>query len=956
VSKRVERTAYSENAIGELAQLADAKSREEFFRHHRRLLRPRTVERLAEIVREKVRVNLDEALRLGEAAVQIAEQIGHRESMAFGLRAKANALHFLGQNKAATELHKQALMFFERAGNAPEAGRTLSASIQPLILLGDYNHALSAARRAHKLFCRTGDKLRLARLQINTGNIFHRQDRLSAALACYQSAYTQLVPLKDTEGVVSSLHNTAVCLIGLNDFRKATATYERAREVCEKHHMPLAVVQADYNIAYLYYLRGHYSLAIQLLTATRAHAEAAGDAYHAALCHLDLADVYLELNLIDEAAETAQEAFLRFGHLGMRYEAAKALTNVACAKARRGELQEARESLSQAKSMFAEEGNRVWPALIDLYDAAVLIEQGEFQRARGLCLKALKSFAAPRLPNRIIMCRLLLARADYCMGDLEFARRECRRALHEALWVDSPSLTFQAQLLTGKIHEADRQYGAAFTAYKNARELLEILRNTLHQEDLKIAFLRQRVEVYERLVHICVRRRSSRSAEEAFGYIEDAKSRSLRDLLSLDAHSRRACDSGSNQSATPIRELREALNWCYHRIEVEQLSDDPTSPARCRALETLAHSKEAELVRTLREMPDSQASGGEVNQPANVTVADVRSMLPADAALVEFFRLGNRFLAMVITRDRLEIIPVGKASSVSKLAALLQFQLSKVGPGAVGGDVATARSLRVVRAHLRALYEELWSPIRAYLTGRRLIIVPHDFLHYLPFHALFDGKRYVIDRYIVSYAPSASVFVMCSRRMSSATGRSLVLGVPDPRAPSILAEVEAISAILPDADLFVGAAADEDKFRKLGPSSSLIHIATHAYFRQDNPLFSGIRLGTSYLTLLDLYGMNLSAQLVTLSGCATGMSVVTGGDELLGLARGFLTAGSESLVLTLWNVHDESTSLFMKFFYRRLPLCGDKAAALQGATIELRELYPHPYYWAPFVQMGKSSN
>jgi len=120
-------------------------------------------------------------------------------------------------------------------------------------------------------------------------------------------------------------------------------------------------------------------------------------------------------------------------------------------------------------------------------------------------------------------------------------------------------------------------------------------------------------------------------------------------------------------------------------------------------------------------------------------------------------------------------------------------------------------------------------------------------------------------------------------------------------------------------------------------------------------MFSGIRLGDSYLSLYDLYQLKFNAELVTLSGCATGLNVVAAGDELLGLIRGFFYAGARSLLLTLWDVHDKSTSEFMTSFYRRLGDSRDHAVALQGALRELRQTYPHPYYWAPFMLVGKVS-
>lgn len=119
-------------------------------------------------------------------------------------------------------------------------------------------------------------------------------------------------------------------------------------------------------------------------------------------------------------------------------------------------------------------------------------------------------------------------------------------------------------------------------------------------------------------------------------------------------------------------------------------------------------------------------------------------------------------------------------------------------------------------------------------------------------------------------------------------------------------------------------------------------------------MFSAIRLGDSHLTLLDLYKLQLPAELVTLSGCSTALSVVAAGDELLGLARGLIHAGAASSLLTLWDVQDRSTARFMAYFYRNIASGLEKAQALRCAMQELRLEYPHPYYWAPFVLVGKA--
>jgi len=261
--------------------------------------------------------------------------------------------------------------------------------------------------------------------------------------------------------------------------------------------------------------------------------------------------------------------------------------------------------------------------------------------------------------------------------------------------------------------------------------------------------------------------------------------------------------------------------------------------------------------------------------------------------------------------------------------------------------------MQSTRAHLRNLYTELIAPIESSLRGKHLVLVPHGILHYVPFQALLDGEDYLIDRFTVSYAPSASIFTLCQQRSACTSGNTLLMGVPDAQAPSIDDEISALQSILPGATAFTGNDATENALRDHSSDSRIIHIATHGHFRQDNPMFSSIRLAGSYLSLYDLYELRLSAELVVLSGCATGLNVVTAGDELMGLVRGLLQAGAQSLVLSLWDVNDRSTSDFMVAFYRRFQAGATKAESLQGAMSDLRAKYSHPYHWAPFVLIGR---
>ena len=181
------------------------------------------------------------------------------------------------------------------------------------------------------------------------------------------------------------------------------------------------------------------------------------------------------------------------------------------------------------------------------------------------------------------------------------------------------------------------------------------------------------------------------------------------------------------------------------------------------------------------------------------------------------------------------------------------------------------------------------------------------------------------------------------------------MGVPDAATPHILREVTEVARALPTPRLFIGDEATEEVLRTHGARSRFVHLATHGRFRHDNPMFSSVQLGTSRLSLFDLYQLDLPAELVTLSGCGTGLNVSEGGDELLGLVRGLLYAGTQSALVTLWDVSDLSTSEFMSAFYAHFRQGGhDKGIALQRAMREVRERHPHPYYWAPFVLVGRA--
>ena len=946
-----------EQWILDLASVADEAQRRAFLAAQSQARSREAVDSLYNAVVTFARVDLQKAERLAQAGAWIAEEIRDPYSTAQSARAVGHVLYLTGKYQYAIREYEKALQIFEETGRDLDYARTISGALQSLIYDGQYERAFRLGEQARSIFHAHKDRLRLARLDSNIANIYYRQDRFQEAVELYEKAYGEFLQCGEPLDIAAVLRNLAVCYISLNDFPHAEGTYRLARQHCLEHGFSLLVAEADYNVAYLHYLRGEYLRAIELYDQTRALCEKLGDHYHQALCDLDESEIYLELNLTEGGTELAQDAFNAFRQLGMKYEAAKAAAFSAIAISQQGHYEQSLEVFDQARGLFVKEQNELWPALIDLYKALVLYEEGQNDQAEDLAASALEYFANSALASKAALCELLLAAIELRGSDPEEARSYCSAALSRLTHIDSPA-TYQAYFMLGQAEEASGNTELARHAYEHAFKKLEDLRSHLGKEELKIAFLKNKLAVYEGLVITSLAISfSARAQREAFGYIEQAKSRSLADLIAFRASS---IASKGPETLSPamgeFRDLRQKLNWTYHQIELEELSREGGSAEKIQQLRLLSRKYEDALVKAFSQVQSVDREFASLQNAKTVPVEDLQRLLPENSMLLEYYTARNRFYVCVVSRQQFKILPLGDVLPVREKLRLLQLQLAKFRLGEDYTKPLEKRLLEATQAHLEELYSLLIAPVRQQLLAEHLIIVPHAFLHYLPFHALSDGQRYLIDDFSISYAPSSTVFAACQEKRQQGTeGETLVLAVPDARAPFIEDEARYVSEAMGGARLFLGEEATEEQLRAFGPTSRFIHIATHGYFRQDNPMFSSIRLGKSLLSLFDLYQLQFDAELVTLSGCGTGMNVVIGGDELIGLVRGLLYAGAQTLLVSLWEVHDQSTAEFMGDFYRNYKKSANKANALRTAVMNLKQKHRHPYYWAAFALVGKFS-
>jgi CHAT domain-containing protein/tetratricopeptide (TPR) repeat protein len=956
----------AEDWIGHLAGLEDEAESLAFLAARTDLHGRPAVEHLS---RELVRYALEDlrqAERLARAVSWLAEAVGDDYCRALAAKSQGHAAYLTGRYEEARAHYHGAVDLFRAGGAEVEAAVVLSSSLQNSTYLGRFREALEDARQAREVFARHGDRLLLARLASNEGNILVRQDRHAEALELFRDALAVLRQIGDPQDLVAVLTNVSVCAIELHDFTAALSAYRELSAHCERHGMALAAAQADYNIAYFYYHRGEFTRALEMYQRSRAWSLEAGDSYALALCDLDQAEIYLELNLTEEGERLAQLAFAAFEELAMPYEGAKTVAFLAIAAHQLGRDFQALRLFDDARRRFVAQENRVWPAAIDLYQALILYDAGRSPEARHLAERSQELFQDARQEARAALCDVLLARIDLQMSQPLAARDRCRLALQRLEALDIPASSAKAWFVRGQAEEALGDREAALAAYRTSHGLLESLRTHLHREELKISFFRDKLELYQSLVAITLSGEAAsghqrQEQRDALTFIEQAKSRSLADLIAFRAQSLPPSRSTQSELVDRMRRLREELNWYYRQIDVHELQAPPgpeggsAAPrSRIEELRRLSREQESKLLATLGELRTADAEFGSLQTAATLDVDEIQAAIPPDCMLIEYYEARGTIYVALVGRSQLTVRPITTGLRVREVQRLLQFQLSKFRLGTDYCRTFADQIHAATRAHLSELYAELLAPVaELFEKYRHLVVIPHGSLHYLPFHALHDGERYLIDRFTLSYAPSASVFALCCGREDAGGLSSLILGVPDRLTPSILDEVRAVAAMLPDSELLLAEEATEERLRALGPAARLVHIATHGFFRQDNPMFSAIQLGGSRLTLFDIYQLELDSDLVVLSGCGTGLNVVESGDELIGLTRGLLYAGAHAAMVTLWDVHDRSTADFMSAFYRQLSRQPNLALAARVAMQELREVYPHPYYWAPFVLVGK---
>ena len=818
---------------------------------------------------------------------------------------------------------------------------------QEVLALGNETLTLLAPFRADPA-TREQAELVSALVHQNRGICFRRMGRYQDALQAYTAAEPYYENAETRVRLGELRNNQGVLLLHLGRVSDALVAFESAAAMAAEMERPVLEVEALINCGEAHLLLGNYRQSLAALGAAARLVQGSGAEASELLIRLHRADVYQALNLFPEALADYQEAAAGYARANVPHYRARALWGMGAALNGQAEFEEAEEALAEAAFLFRETEHVPMLATVYLEQAALQAARGERVLALSSAEEALSLVTEQEWPVQQVYAHMRLA--DLLLPDTEAAEAHllAARTLSEPLVF--PQLRYRLVERLGALRRQQGQMVEARALLEEAVADIERMRGTVAQEAMRVSFLDDKIVAYEELLLLSLEEEAPRAT---FAVAEQAKSRALVDLLLGVVPS--PATPADPELAEQLTILETELNAIYNEFlgrgtEREPAAARPQLQQRAQALE--------QKIRRLRLQ--TTAVGGEGDPFAMLPLAEIESQLPSELVLLAYHIVGEEILAFVY-RDRqwhvrrhLTTVP-----EVQKLLQRLTIQWDRFRAGQSFARRHMSLLVRSAQRVLHALYQQLLAPLADFLqegtpaSPVKVVVIPHGLLHQVPFHALFDGKDYLLERAIVSYAPSATVFAICATQETSTPQRALVAGVSDPLIPAVRQEVKAVAEQLPDANVYLDEAAVSTRVLADAPVADVIHLACHGLFRADNPMFSALKLYNKWLTAADIMQLELNQSLVTLSACESGVSRVVVGDEVVGLARAFLGAGASTLVVTLWLVQDNTTAELMSDWYGQLQLGAGRAAALRAAQLRLKEEYAHPYYWAPFVLVGQ---
>ena len=747
----------------------------------------------------------------------------------------------------------------------------------------------------------------------------------------------------------------------MGKYEQSIKSYKEAIELGKKlDKRTFSEMFSYWQLGRLYLILGQKDIALKYYLEAMSKNKEDMPVYQVVMNYMMLGNFYLkEMKQPDEAMKYLQLGLEELKKIGMNVfkdqYTALCIQNMGQVYLEKGDYDKAIEKMEESLKIFEETcknyGSQGDYYLVWNYDllGKVYQKKGDQDKALMYMNKAVE-FAEKR-PAFAIKPGAYNYLGNFYYDTEEFSKalEAYKESLKAAEKISSPSLLWEVYFSLGKTYEKLGNLQEAYNAYDNSIKIIENMRQEFKVEDLKRDFMQDKIKVYEHMIDLLIKMKKD---TDAFDYNERCRSRAFLDILAnqkVDIH------HGINpQLAAKEENLITRIQ--YLSSDIRQEKEKPLVAQKSafikesdENLKNLKLDYEQVLEQIKMECPEYLS----FTSIHPLTIKDLQSLLDKDTVIIEYFLGENKNYCWIIGNNSFNTVIIDCPGK--NIESLVREYRD------CACDNMTAKKIKSDkwRDMAKKLYSILFKDTEKYIRKKsRILICPHKVLHYLPFQVLTDDKgTMLVEKYDITYLPSASVLKYCQDKNTLKKDRLLAFELGNFKVgelsslPGTEEEVNSISPYFPQKEVYSGKDMSADILYKKGGEFDVLHLATHGIMDTEAPLFSSLVFADRRLNVYEIFDLNLKAYLVTLSACKTGIGEEANGDELVGLSRAFIYAGTPTICSSLWDVSDRASSELMERFYFHLK-DKNKAEALRLAQIELMKKYRHPFFWAPFVLTG----
>ncbi len=875
---------------------------------------------------------------------------------------------------------KRAWIYFERAawrfdhiGDEFGWARTVIGRLQCAVEVAKADQVINREfARARRIFKVHQDYRRVVVLYLNAAILYQQQTRFEESLRLLKAGLKVARSSRDINQANIPLLRNLIAMIHVDrgDARKAARYYRHIYNYFHKLEHPRQFIILQ-NLASLERTQGKYRTTLKRLDRLL---PLIGDDFPATRRFADRTRIecYLDLN-----------EFRRASNLSLRFLAEPALSEseqawgnvyLARALAELENYEEASSALDKAQVIFQQLDVAGAALQIRLYRALIALRQGDTKRAFNEATVILGAFQQKGQQLQVASVYLLMASALLPQNkELDMALKYCQETLRIAHQCDSPSHIYSAHVLSGHLLHAAGSLVEAEKAYLSAIHIIDEL-----QRDLTIVlrptFLGDKGEATRSLIKLYL---DQGQVEQAFQALERSKAQVFFECLA-DADALHWLPDPSNRTIQwELNQLRADYLAFRSKAQEDSLEAGVNEAAQTEA----ANLKELILNRT-RELYNSKSVTDRHALFAPASLAEIQKRLLPDMLLVAYYNDGQNFHAFIIDDTSIEHRMLADSRVIKthlnhlerqSQIAISAMQWVKIpdddyNPLLILNDPALndRRFKTAFDRSAAALYECLIAPWADRLTvGGRLLIAPYGDLHNLPFHLLYraptagaQSARYIIEDFEVVVLPTASLIQREPPKGSP--GATVIYDDWNSQLRCSERDAQRVHELFGGSPPLAAKGIDLDALLR-APPTQVLHIIAHGEFDSDNPELSYVQLADQQLMMNDLLQYNLEYEIVTLTACEIGklkLAALEGrvavGDDLVGLGRAFLYAGTATVLVSLWLIGDGLTLPLVERFYGALRAGATKAAALRSAQLELHVQFPnlHPVFWGVFQLIG----